>query len=103
MAASDGVKVFKIKSWRKKGVALPDVLEQYMSINPELNVMPFCSQFIPMEVGSVLTDLLIVKGRGSLRLKLFNLYLFTDIPGNEQVISFPKDFFFNIKRVLAKG
>ncbi|KAG0711342.1 Cytosolic 10-formyltetrahydrofolate dehydrogenase [Chionoecetes opilio] len=50
MAASDGVKVFKVKSWRKKGVALPEVLEQYMSIKPELNVMPFCSQFIPMEV-----------------------------------------------------
>ena len=46
------VKVFKFKSWRKKGVALPEVLEQYMSINPRLNVMPFCSQFIPMEVGS---------------------------------------------------
>lgn len=51
VAASDGVKVFKFKSWRKKGVALPEVLDQYMSIDPELNVMPFCSQFIPMEVG----------------------------------------------------
>ncbi|KAK4319328.1 hypothetical protein Pmani_009720 [Petrolisthes manimaculis] len=50
MAAADGVKVFKFKSWRKKGVALPEVLEQYQSIDPELNVMPFCSQFIPMEV-----------------------------------------------------
>ncbi|XP_071528563.1 cytosolic 10-formyltetrahydrofolate dehydrogenase isoform X3 [Panulirus ornatus] len=50
MAAGDGVKVFKFKSWRKKGVALPEVLEQYLSVNPELNVMPFCSQFIPMEV-----------------------------------------------------
>ncbi|XP_050700415.1 cytosolic 10-formyltetrahydrofolate dehydrogenase-like, partial [Eriocheir sinensis] len=50
IAASDGVKVFKFKSWRKKGVALPEVLDQYMSIDPELNVMPFCSQFIPMEV-----------------------------------------------------
>ncbi|KAG7167569.1 Cytosolic 10-formyltetrahydrofolate dehydrogenase-like [Homarus americanus] len=50
MAAADGVKVFKLKSWRKKGVALPEVLESYLSVNPELNVMPFCSQFIPMEV-----------------------------------------------------
>ncbi|XP_068238222.1 cytosolic 10-formyltetrahydrofolate dehydrogenase isoform X1 [Palaemon carinicauda] len=49
-AAADGVKVFKFKSWRKKGQALPEVLEQYLSVNPELNVMPFCSQFIPMEV-----------------------------------------------------
>lgn len=57
MAGSDGVKVFKIKSWRKKGVALPEVLEQYMSINPELNVMPFCSQFIPMEVSCMTVTL----------------------------------------------
>ncbi|XP_063608578.1 cytosolic 10-formyltetrahydrofolate dehydrogenase-like [Penaeus indicus] len=50
MAAADGVEVFKFKSWRKKGVALPEVLEKYLSVDPELNVMPFCSQFIPMEV-----------------------------------------------------
>ncbi|XP_043223831.1 cytosolic 10-formyltetrahydrofolate dehydrogenase-like isoform X1 [Amphibalanus amphitrite] len=49
-AAADGVPVFKFKSWRKKGVALPEVLEQYKSVNAELNVLPFCSQFIPMEV-----------------------------------------------------
>jgi len=50
VAASDNVKVFKFKSWRKKGIALPEVLEAYHSVDPELNVMPFCSQFIPMEV-----------------------------------------------------
>ena len=49
-AAADGVPVFKFKSWRKKGVALPEVLEQYKSVGAELNVLPFCSQFIPMEV-----------------------------------------------------
>ncbi|XP_037088208.1 cytosolic 10-formyltetrahydrofolate dehydrogenase-like isoform X1 [Pollicipes pollicipes] len=49
-AAADGVPVFKFKSWRKKGVALPEVLEKYNSVNAELNVLPFCSQFIPMEV-----------------------------------------------------
>uniref|UniRef100_A0A2P2HYA6 10-formyltetrahydrofolate dehydrogenase n=2 Tax=Hirondellea gigas TaxID=1518452 RepID=A0A2P2HYA6_9CRUS len=50
IAAADNVAVFKFKSWRKKGVALPEVLEAYRSVDPELNVMPFCSQFIPMEV-----------------------------------------------------
>ena len=49
-AAADGVPVFKFKSWRKKGVALPEVLEKYNSVGAELNVLPFCSQFIPMEV-----------------------------------------------------
>jgi len=49
-AAKDGVKVFKYKSWRRKGVVLPEVLEEYKSVNANVNVMPFCSQFIPMEV-----------------------------------------------------
>lgn len=50
IAEEDGVKVFKFPRWRKKGEALPDVVEQYKSVGAELNVMPFCSQFIPMEV-----------------------------------------------------
>lgn len=49
-ADGDGVPVFKFKQWRRKGVALPEVLEQYKSTGAELNVMPFCSQFIPMDV-----------------------------------------------------
>jgi len=49
-AESDGVPVFKFKSWRRKGQALPEVLEKYQSVGADLNVMPFCSQFIPMEV-----------------------------------------------------
>ena len=32
------------------GVALPEVLDEYKSVNADLNVMPFCSQFIPLEV-----------------------------------------------------
>ena len=53
-AAKDGVKVFKFKSWRKKVApgkfeVLPAVLDQYKSVNANVNVMPFCSQFIPME------------------------------------------------------
>jgi len=50
LAAADDVKVFKFKSWRRKGQALPEVLDAYKSVDAELNVMPFCSQFIPMEV-----------------------------------------------------
>jgi len=49
-AAADGVPVFKFKAWRRKGVALPEVLEQYQGVGANLNVMPFCSQFIPLEV-----------------------------------------------------
>ena len=43
-------KVFKHKTWRKKGAALPEVVEEYKSLGADLNVMPYCSQFIPMEV-----------------------------------------------------
>ncbi|KAG8583754.1 hypothetical protein GDO81_008534 [Engystomops pustulosus] len=49
-AEKDGVPVFKFPRWRVKGRALPEVVEQYRSVQAELNVLPFCSQFIPMEV-----------------------------------------------------
>ena len=49
-AAADGVKVVKNKTWRRKGQVIPEVFEEYCSVGAELNVMPFCSQFIPMEV-----------------------------------------------------
>lgn len=44
------IPVFKFGLWRRKGVVLPDVLEQYKSVNANLNILPFCTQFIPMEV-----------------------------------------------------
>uniref|UniRef100_A0A8C5Q1N2 10-formyltetrahydrofolate dehydrogenase n=1 Tax=Leptobrachium leishanense TaxID=445787 RepID=A0A8C5Q1N2_9ANUR len=49
-AEKDGVPVFKFPRWRVKGKALPEVVEQYTALEAELNVLPFCSQFIPMEV-----------------------------------------------------
>lgn len=45
-----GVPVFKFSLWRRKGEVIPDVLKQYQSVNANLNVLPYCSQFIPMEV-----------------------------------------------------
>ncbi|KAH8393791.1 hypothetical protein KR200_012260, partial [Drosophila serrata] len=44
------IPVFKFSSWRRKGVVLPEVLVQYKSVGATLNVLPYCSQFIPMEV-----------------------------------------------------
>ena len=65
-AGLDGVPVFKFPGWRRKGVVKvkltfallwlsltflqEEVLEQYKSVGAELNVMPYCSQFIPLEV-----------------------------------------------------
>ncbi|XP_058815790.1 cytosolic 10-formyltetrahydrofolate dehydrogenase [Topomyia yanbarensis] len=45
-----GIPVFKFSAWRRKGVPIPEVLERYQSVGANLNVLPFCSQFIPMEV-----------------------------------------------------
>ncbi len=47
---SAGVPVFKYKAWRRKGSPLPEVLEEYKSVGATINVMPYCSQFIPIEV-----------------------------------------------------
>eukprot|EP00095_Tigriopus_kingsejongensis_P011504 snap_masked-scaffold56_size446035-processed-gene-3.11 protein:Tk11504 transcript:snap_masked-scaffold56_size446035-processed-gene-3.11-mRNA-1 annotation:"aldehyde dehydrogenase family 1 member l1" len=44
------LKVFKWKSWRRKGTIKPEVLEQYKSVHANLNVMPVCTQFVPIEV-----------------------------------------------------
>ncbi|KAM7126145.1 cytosolic 10-formyltetrahydrofolate dehydrogenase isoform 2-T2 [Molossus nigricans] len=49
-AEKDGVPVFKFPRWRTKGQVLPDVVARYQALGAELNVLPFCSQFIPMEV-----------------------------------------------------
>ncbi|XP_071960536.1 cytosolic 10-formyltetrahydrofolate dehydrogenase-like isoform X2 [Antedon mediterranea] len=49
-AEKDGVKVFKYPRWRVKGQPIADVVEEYKSCGAEINVMPFCSQFIPMDV-----------------------------------------------------
>lgn len=49
-AKADNTPVFKIKAWRSKGVPLPEILDLYKSIEVDLNVLPYCTQFIPMEV-----------------------------------------------------
>ncbi|XP_063071191.1 cytosolic 10-formyltetrahydrofolate dehydrogenase [Engraulis encrasicolus] len=49
-AEKDGVPVFKFPRWRVKGQGIPEVVDKYKAVGAELNVLPFCSQFIPMEV-----------------------------------------------------
>lgn len=46
----DGVATFKFNRWRAKGKVVSEVFEQYQSVKADLNVLPFCSQFIPMDV-----------------------------------------------------
>lgn len=49
-AAADGIPVHKPRLWRQKGQVISSVLDQYKSVDANLNVLAFCSQFIPMEV-----------------------------------------------------
>ncbi|XP_069012416.1 mitochondrial 10-formyltetrahydrofolate dehydrogenase [Embiotoca jacksoni] len=49
-AEKDGTPVFKFPRWRVKGRPVPEVVEAYEAVGAELNVLPFCSQFIPMNV-----------------------------------------------------
>lgn len=54
-ASKHGVPVQKLARWRKKVAGgkfevLPDVLKLYLSYGAELNVLPFCTQFVPLEV-----------------------------------------------------
>lgn len=49
-AEKDGVPVFKFSRWRAGRQAVSDVVAKYQALGAELNVLPFCSQFIPMEV-----------------------------------------------------
>uniref|UniRef100_A0A669ERN3 10-formyltetrahydrofolate dehydrogenase n=1 Tax=Oreochromis niloticus TaxID=8128 RepID=A0A669ERN3_ORENI len=49
-AEKEGTPVFKFPRWRVKGNPIPEVVDAYKAVGAELNVMPFCSQFIPMNV-----------------------------------------------------
>ncbi|XP_053110063.1 mitochondrial 10-formyltetrahydrofolate dehydrogenase [Hemicordylus capensis] len=49
-AEKDGTPVFKFPRWRVKGKPIEEVVDAYKSVGAELNVLPFCTQFIPMDV-----------------------------------------------------
>ncbi|XP_075456687.1 mitochondrial 10-formyltetrahydrofolate dehydrogenase [Ascaphus truei] len=49
-AEKDGTPVFKFPRWRMKGKSIQEVVAAYKSVGAELNVLPFCTQFIPMDV-----------------------------------------------------
>ncbi|RWS14003.1 cytosolic 10-formyltetrahydrofolate dehydrogenase-like protein [Dinothrombium tinctorium] len=49
-AKENNVPVFKIARWRVKGKIIKEVFDDYCSVNAELNILPFCTQFIPLEV-----------------------------------------------------
>lgn len=53
MAKQLSIPLFKVKAWRSPGEtikAIPQVFDLYKSVQADLNVLPFCNQFVPMEV-----------------------------------------------------
>ncbi|KAI6192684.1 Formyl transferase [Aphelenchoides besseyi] len=54
-AEKKGTPVIKCKTWREKDEngkwrVISSLFEQYKSYKPDLNVLPFCTQFIPPEI-----------------------------------------------------
>ncbi|KAI6234510.1 10-formyltetrahydrofolate dehydrogenase [Aphelenchoides fujianensis] len=54
-AEKRGTPVIKCKTWREKDAngkwrVIADLFEKYKSYKPDLNVLPFCTQFIPPEI-----------------------------------------------------
>jgi formyltetrahydrofolate dehydrogenase len=49
-AEEDGTPTFKIPRWRQKSKIIKEIFDQYRSVEADLNVLPFCTQFIPMDV-----------------------------------------------------
>ncbi|MFH4973651.1 hypothetical protein AB6A40_000360 [Gnathostoma spinigerum] len=54
-AKKAGIPVLKPARWRKKGAdgklhLIPEMLDEYRKFDAELNVLPFCTQFIPLEI-----------------------------------------------------
>nr|XP_008002687.2 mitochondrial 10-formyltetrahydrofolate dehydrogenase isoform X1 [Chlorocebus sabaeus] len=49
-AEKDATPVFKLPKWRVKGKTIKEVAEAYRSVGADLNVLPFCTQFIPMDI-----------------------------------------------------
>jgi methionyl-tRNA formyltransferase len=50
LAEERGLPLFRYKRFRRKGVAIPDLIEEYRSLGAELNVFPFTTVIIPPEI-----------------------------------------------------
>ena len=49
-AEEDGTPTFKVPRWRQKNKTIKEMFDLYKSVEADLNVLPFCTQFIPMDV-----------------------------------------------------
>ncbi len=49
-AEAQGWPLFRYKGYRRKGVAIPERVEEYLSLGAELNVLPFTTVILPPEI-----------------------------------------------------
>jgi formyltetrahydrofolate dehydrogenase len=49
-AKENNIPVFKIKAYRLKGQLIPEAFETYKQVQADLNVLAFCTQWIPIEI-----------------------------------------------------
>ncbi len=50
LAEERGFRLFRYKRFRKKGVAIPELVDEYAALGAELNVFPFTTVIIPPEI-----------------------------------------------------
>ena len=95
-AETDGVKVFKFKRWRSQGEPIEEVVDEYKACGAELNVLPFCSQFIPMNVidfpkhGSIIYHPSLLprhRGASAINWLVFLTFIVTQSKGKPQVFN----------------
>ena len=49
-AEARGWPLFRYKGYRRKGVAIPERVDEYLALGAELNVLPFTTAIIPPEI-----------------------------------------------------
>ena len=50
LAEERDLRLFRYKRFRKQGVAIPERVEEYRSLDAELNVLPFTTVILPPEI-----------------------------------------------------
>ena len=50
LAEERGLRLFRYKRFRRKGAAIPEIVDEYAALGAELNVFPFTTVIIPPEI-----------------------------------------------------
>ena len=53
LGQQDGIVVRKVKKWRDGDKCIPELLTLYKELQPDITLLAFCLQFIPMEISNL--------------------------------------------------